>query len=204
MSDDKPLPHLRLDIDDAYDILGLKPGASHKEVKQAYRKLVKVWHPDRFFIQQEKQKAEEGIKKINEAYNQLKSYQPITANASSSPFNHTEIHIHRFDAETFYELGRENVSKRMYQEAIANFTQAIRLNPKYIQAYKYRGLICSELGYEYRATADLNKAAQLEWELKYPGTAFTPPPQPISKPLTLRQKLCKKIKKLLRLNRRSR
>jgi len=200
MSDDNPLPRLRLDIDDAYDILGLKPGASQIEVKQAYRELVKLWHPDRFFIQQEKQEAEERIKKINEAYNQLKSYQPITANASA-PFNHTEIHIHRFDAETFYECGRENVRKRMYQEAIANFTQAIRLDPKYIKAYQYRGLICSELGYEYRATADLNKAAQLEWELKYPGTPFTAPPQPVSKPLTLKQRLCRKIKKILRFRR---
>ncbi|MBW4608588.1 MAG: DnaJ domain-containing protein [Hassallia sp. WJT32-NPBG1] len=200
MSDDNPLPRLRLDIDDAYDILGLKPGASQIEVKQAYRELVKLWHPDRFFIQQEKQEAEERIKKINEAYNQLKSYQPITANASA-PFNPTQIHIHRFDAETFYEWGRENVRKRMYEEAIANFTQAIRLDPKYIKAYQYRGLICSELGYEYRATADLNKAAQLEWQLKYPGKPFTAPPQPVSKPLTLKQRLCRKIKKILRIRR---
>ena len=201
MSDDKQLPHLLLDIHHAYEILGLKPGASQIEVKQAYRKLVKLWHPDRFFVQQEKQKAEERIKEINEAYNQLKYYQPIPAN-ESSPLNHTEVHIHRFDAEAFYELGRENVSKRMYTEAIANFTNAIRLNPKYIKAYKYRGLICSELGYEYRATADLNKAAQLEWELKYPGAKPTPSPKSVSKSVSLKQRFCQKIKKLLRLNRR--
>ncbi|GAX40004.1 heat shock protein DnaJ domain-containing protein [Tolypothrix sp. NIES-4075] len=201
MSDDNPLPHLRLDIHHAYEILGLKPGASQKEVKQAYRKLVKVWHPDRFFSQQEKQKAEERIKKINEAYNQLKSYQPIAANESSA--NYTEIHIHRFDAEAFYELGRENVRKRMYQEAIANFTHAIRLNPKYIKAYKYRGLICSELGYEYRATADLNKAAELEWQLKYPGTKPTPSPKSVSKPASLKHRFCQKIKKLLRFRRKT-
>lgn len=199
MSDDNPLPHLRLDIHHAYEILGLKPGASHKEVKQAYRKLVKVWHPDRFFSLEEKQKAEERIKKINEAYNQLKSYQPIAANESSA--NYTEIHIHRFDAEAFYELGRENVRKRMYQEAIANFTHAIRLNPKYIKAYKYRGLICSELGYEYRATADLNKAAELEWQLKYPGTKPTPSAKSVSKPASLKHRFCQKIKKLLRFRR---
>ncbi len=200
MSDDNPLPRQSLDIHDAYEILGLKLGASQIEVKQAYRKLVKIWHPDRFFEQQEKQKAEERIKEINEAYNQLKYYQPIAAN-ESSPLNDTEIQIHRFDAEAFYELGREYVSKRMYTEAIANFTHAIRLNPKYIKAYKYRGLICSELGYEYRATADLNKAAQLEWELKYPGTK-KPSPKSVSKSVSLKHRFCQKIKKLLRLNRR--
>ncbi|MBD2608501.1 DnaJ domain-containing protein [Scytonema hofmannii FACHB-248] len=202
MSDDNPLTHLRLDIHHAYEILGLKAGVSHKEVKQAYRKLVKVWHPDRFFVQKEKQKAEERIKEINEAYNQLKYYQPIAAN-KSSPLNDTEIHIHRFDAEAFYELGRENVRKKMYQEAIANFTHAIRLNPKYIKAYKYRGLICSELGYEYRATADLNKAAELEWELKYPGVKFTPSPKSVSKRVSLKHRFCQKIKKLLRFRQKS-
>jgi tetratricopeptide (TPR) repeat protein len=202
MSDDNPLPHLRLDIYHAYEILGLKPGASQIEVKQAYRKLVKIWHPDRFFDQQEKQKAEERIKEINEAYNQLKYSQPITAN-ESSPGNYTEIHIHRFDAEAFYELGRENFSKKMYQEAIANFTHAIRLNPKYIKAYKYRGLICSELGYEYRATADLNKAAQLEWELKYPGVKPTPSPKSVSKSALLKRRFCQKIKKLLRFRQKT-
>jgi curved DNA-binding protein CbpA len=201
MSNDNPLSHLHLDVHHAYKILGLKAGASQIEVKQAYRKLVKLWHPDRFFDQQEKQKAEEKIKEINEAYNQLKHCQPIAAN-EFSPFNDTEVHVHRFDAEAFYELGRDNFRKRMYKEAIANFTHAIRLNPKYIKAYKYRGLICSELGYEYRATADLNKAAELEWELKYPGTK-KPSPKSVSKSVSLKHRFCQKIKKLLRFKQKT-
>ncbi len=193
----------RLDINHAYEILGLKPGASQIEVKQAYRHLVKIWHPDIFFHQREKLEAEERIKKINEAYNQLKSYLPISAN-ESSPTNEIKTHFYRFDAETFYNWGRENVSKRMYEEAIGNFTQAIRMNPKYIEAYKYRGLICSELGYEYRATADLNKAAELEWELRNPGAApVSSSPKSVSKSRRLKHRLCQKIKKILRLNRRS-
>jgi COMPASS component SWD3 len=31
-----------------YEILGLKTEASKEEIKQTYRDLVKVWHPDRF------------------------------------------------------------------------------------------------------------------------------------------------------------
>ena len=31
-----------------YRILELEPGASPEVVKQAYRELVKIWHPDRF------------------------------------------------------------------------------------------------------------------------------------------------------------
>jgi len=29
-----------------YEVLGVRPGASREEVKRAYRRLVKVWHPD--------------------------------------------------------------------------------------------------------------------------------------------------------------
>ena len=57
------------------EILGLKPGASQEEVNQAYRDLVKVWHPDRFVDNPRLQKkAEEKVKEINAAYEYIKSF----------------------------------------------------------------------------------------------------------------------------------
>lgn len=59
-----------------YEILGLKPGVSLAEIKQAYRGLAMVWHPDRYPNNpQLQQKACEEIKLINEAYNILKADQ---------------------------------------------------------------------------------------------------------------------------------
>ena len=56
-------------ITNAYNILGLKPDASPEQVKQAYKKLVKKWHPDLFTNQpQELIRAKEKIRLINEAY----------------------------------------------------------------------------------------------------------------------------------------
>lgn len=57
---------------DVYAVLGLAPGASAQELKAAYRDLAKVWHPDRFGHDPRlQQKAQEKLKEINDAYQQL-------------------------------------------------------------------------------------------------------------------------------------
>ena len=60
-----------------YATLGVRSGATPEEVKQAYRDLAKVWHPDRFDggDTRLKQKAEEQIKAINDAYARIQEHQ---------------------------------------------------------------------------------------------------------------------------------
>ncbi len=50
---------------DYYSILGVKKGASLKEIKKAYKKMVKKWHPD---FHPNNPEGLEKIKDINEAY----------------------------------------------------------------------------------------------------------------------------------------
>jgi hypothetical protein len=65
---------LNNDSDKYYELLGVAPGASGQELKDAYRDLAKVWHPDRFSQDPRlQQKAQEKLKEINEAYAQLTS-----------------------------------------------------------------------------------------------------------------------------------
>lgn len=71
-----------------YQILDLKPGASKHEVKQAYKDLIVVWHPDRFTHNPRlQQKAQEKVKEINAAYAFLKSYDFAPEMGFSTPYN---------------------------------------------------------------------------------------------------------------------
>ena len=59
---------------EALDVLALKPGGTPVEIKEAYRDMVKVWHPDRFGSDGRlRLKAEDKLKQINDAYRVLQS-----------------------------------------------------------------------------------------------------------------------------------
>ena len=58
-----------LDSDDPYDILGIKRGAALKEIKSAFRKLAKIWHPD--LNPHRVEEATNKMRKINAAYSLL-------------------------------------------------------------------------------------------------------------------------------------
>jgi hypothetical protein len=61
-----------LQANEALEVLALRPGATSGQIKEAYRDLVKVWHPDRFGSDARlRLKAEEKLRQINEAYEVL-------------------------------------------------------------------------------------------------------------------------------------
>jgi DnaJ-domain-containing protein 1 len=60
-------------LDTDYQVIGVSLSATWVEIKQAYRDLVEIWHPDRFTHNDRlRQKAEEQLKEINSAYDRLK------------------------------------------------------------------------------------------------------------------------------------
>ncbi len=167
------------ELNRCYEILGLKVGALPAEVKQAYRELAKLWHPDRFSDPQQKLRAEEEIKQINQAYQSLKFHQPdlltspasgatpeaVTPEHSAAPARSapsTRIYASGASAvEAFYNAGAEHVKGGRYHEAIENFSSAIKLSSTYAEAYRYRGFVYSLMGLELGAAADLKRAEEL-------------------------------------------
>lgn len=96
-------------------ILGLEPGASYEQIQEAYRDLIKVWHPDRFAHDPRlQQKAHEQLKKINEAYSQLKNYRP-------SPSESWQVEIERkymSSWERICEFAAEELNVKFYKNLV--------------------------------------------------------------------------------------
>ena len=64
-----------MNIRRSFEILELHQTATEGEARQAYKDIVNVWHPDRFYNNPRlKQKAEKKLKEVNEAYETIKVF----------------------------------------------------------------------------------------------------------------------------------
>lgn len=68
-------------IDDPYKVLGVERGASDEEIKKAYRRLAKKYHPD---ANPGDQQAARKMQEINAAYDQIKNPQQNTYGGAGS------------------------------------------------------------------------------------------------------------------------
>lgn len=73
------------DLYHCYEVLGLEPGASQDKVKEAFREMAFVWHPDRFPEGSKLQlKAQQRMKEINAAYQKLQAAGSTAGQSTSS------------------------------------------------------------------------------------------------------------------------
>lgn len=72
------------ELENAYRVLDLEPGASMEEVNQAYKDLVFIWHPDRLPKENTRliEKAQEKIKQLNQARDYLRTHVRVGSRTS--------------------------------------------------------------------------------------------------------------------------
>ena len=76
-------------MNDPYRVLGVSPTASNEEIKKAYRELAKKYHPDNYADSPIADIAEDKMKEINDAYDEIlriRAGRGESANYSSSNY----------------------------------------------------------------------------------------------------------------------
>jgi molecular chaperone DnaJ len=95
--------------EDFYKVLGVKKDASQEEIKKAYRKLARKWHPD---INPGKEEAEKKFKEISQAYKALgdpekrKLYDEFGEEGLQSGFDAEQARQYKRQWETYQQAQR--------------------------------------------------------------------------------------------------
>lgn len=71
-------------MNNPYEVLGVSENATDEEIKKAYRKLAKQYHPDNYVDNPLKDLAAEKMKAINEAYDQIQKMRSGNYNSQNS------------------------------------------------------------------------------------------------------------------------
>jgi tetratricopeptide (TPR) repeat protein len=140
-------------------ILGLEAGASPEEVKQAYRDLVYVWHPDRF-VQNPRlqQKAEAMLKEINAAYEMILANPQTAAAPAADKKSEPAANPSPGDGR---RQGSRSRARTGHRQAILALKKQLRQNPQDPEAYYNLGMTYLHLGRNREALDSLQKAAKL-------------------------------------------
>lgn len=152
-----------------YSVLGVDPSATDEELKVAYRKLVKKYHPD---IAEDKVMAEEKMKQINSAYDTIKNLREhpgqsdYTNNNYSNSYNYsgsTNQNYYGFNGYTYnlspYQQIQILIQLRRLQEAK---TILSTIDDKNGMWYYYSAIINYSLGDKELALSHIQTAIQQE------------------------------------------
>lgn len=146
------------DSRDYYKILEVSRNATLEEIKEAYRRLAREYHPD---LHPGNPAAEEKFKEICQAYEVLSD--SVQRNQYDLGFdsNRYQGQTKKMSPQDFYVRGVEKALSRDYQGAIEDYTQAIALHPRFVEAYIKRGATRYKLGDDRGVLDDCNQALQL-------------------------------------------
>ena len=131
---------------DPYKVLGLEPGASDEEVKKAYRRLAKQYHPDR---NPGDEAAARKMQEINAAYEQIKNPEKSASYGGYSQSNGDQS---LYTAAQYIRMHR-------YYEALSALAQVSRRNAQW---YYLSAIANNELGNQVTALEHIRKAVSME------------------------------------------
>jgi molecular chaperone DnaJ len=142
-------------ITDPYKVLGVSPDASDEEIKRAYRKLAKQYHPD---LNPGDQEAARRMQEINAAYEQIKNPQP-QANyggyGSYDPFGGQQ----QSQENSYFRAAAQYIRFGRFREALNTLESTPERNARwyYLSALAHNGL-----GNQVTALEHIRRAVSME------------------------------------------
>ena len=100
---------------DPYKVLGVSRDATDDEIKKVYRELARKYHPDNYTDTNLAELAEEKMKEINEAYDQIQTERSGKGSSSSS-YNNTNYGSGTTTDSRYVEI-RNLINQRRSSEA---------------------------------------------------------------------------------------
>jgi curved DNA-binding protein CbpA len=112
---------------DYYEILGIPKTATTAEVRQAYARLARERHPDRFTDPAEKARAHELLRDVTTAFNTLSNEKNRREYDLES--QRPRMAVPEEIARQAYEIGGAKLKARDFHEAVQQFRVAVRHVP---------------------------------------------------------------------------
>ena len=136
-------------IEDPYKVLGVSPNASDEEIKRAYRRLAKQYHPDRNPGDAE---AARKMQEVNAAYEQIK-------NPSHSGYGNSGNYGNYDTGDQYLAAAQRYIRFGWYQEALNALNAATEKNARW---YYLSAVAHSGLGNQMTALEHIRRAVSME------------------------------------------
>ncbi len=136
-------------IEDPYKVLGVSPNASDEEIKRAYRRLAKQYHPDRNPGDAE---AARKMQEVNAAYEQIK-------NPSHSGYGNYGNYGNYDTGDQYLAAAQRYIRFGRYQEALNALNAATEKNARW---YYLSAVAHSGLGNQMTALEHIRRAVSME------------------------------------------
>lgn len=130
-------------IDDPYQVLGVSPDASDEEIKRAYRRLAKKYHPD---LNPGDERAAKEMQRVNAAYEQIKNPEKANPTYGSSygynPFGGYQRTYQQPGDDQYQRAAYQYIRYGRFQEALNVLNNASEKNARwyYLSALANNGL----------------------------------------------------------------